>query len=235
MKKLILTLVLALIIGLAVGCSESPQNTETVNEDAGAEDGSVMTNVICVVDGDTIKVLYHGEEVSVRLIGVDTPETVHPTKAVQAYGQEASDFTKSKLTGKDVRLEFDVEKQDQYDRLLAYVWLGDSMFNEVLVAEGYAQVSTYPPNVKYVERFTAAQKTAREAGKGLWGLESDQGTAAPVETITEENGKIKGNINSRGEKIYHVPGGVYYNNTKPEEWFDTEEHAQAAGYRRSSR
>jgi len=227
MKKLILALVLALIIGLAGGCSESSQDTE-------AKDDSVMANVIRVVDGDTIKVLYHGEEVSVRLIGVDTPETVHPTKAVQVYGQEASDFTKSQLTGKDVRLEFDVEKKDQYDRLLAYVWLWDSMFNEVLVAEGYAQVSTYPPNVKYVERFTEAQKTAREAGKGLWGLE-DQEMASPADAIAGENGKIKGNINSSGERIYHVPGGAYYDITKPETWFNTEEEAQAAGYRKSSR
>ena len=223
-----MALVLSLFISLAGGCSGSPQDTE-------AEDDGVIYNVIRVVDGDTIKVLYQGEEVSVRLIGVDTAETVHPTKAVQAYGQEASDFTKSQLTGKNVRLEFDVEKQDQYDRLLAYVWLGDSMFNEVLVAEGYAQVSTYPPNVKYVERFTEAQKNAREAGKGLWGLETDQETAAPAEAIAGENGKIKGNINSKGEKIYHIPGGAYYDITKPEAWFNTEEEAQTAGYRRSSR
>ena len=124
--------------------------------------------------------LINGKTEKVRLIGVDTPETVHPTKEVEAYGQEASSFTKAQLTDKEIKLEFDVEERDKYGRLLAYVWLGDKLFNEVLVAEGYAQVATYPPNVKYVDRFTAAQKQAREANKGLWGMETASPSSASV-------------------------------------------------------
>ena len=89
----------------------------------------------------------------------------------QPYGPEASAFAKRELEGEEVRLELDVHKIDPYRRLLAYVYLPDGqMFNEVLVEEGYAQVATFPPNVKYQERFLKAQREAREANRGLWGL-----------------------------------------------------------------
>jgi micrococcal nuclease len=121
-----------------------------------------------VVDGDTVEVVLDGREIHVRLIGIDTPETVAPGEPVECYGPQASAYTKRSLEGRTVGLEFDVERQDQYGRTLAYVWLGDELFNETLVAEGYALVTTYPPNVKCVERFTAAQRAARRAGRGLW-------------------------------------------------------------------
>ena len=122
-----------------------------------------------VIDGDTIEVDLDGEIVDVRLIGIDTPETVDPSKPVGCYGPAASDFTKRMLEGQEVGIEFDVERLDRYGRTLAYVWLGDQLFNEVLVSEGFAQVSTYPPNVKYVNVFLKAQREARSAGRGLWG------------------------------------------------------------------
>jgi len=123
-----------------------------------------------VIDGDTIQL---DDSRKVRLIGVDTPETVHPQKEVEYYGKEASDFTKSMLEGKEVYLEYDVQPTDKYGRTLAYVWLSDgTLFNELLVLKGFAQVSTYPPNVKYVERFTMAQKQAIEANADLWAKES---------------------------------------------------------------
>ncbi|MBA7513271.1 hypothetical protein ES705_05282 [subsurface metagenome] len=113
-----------------------------------------------VIDGDTIR-LENGE--TVRLIGIDTPETVHPSKAVEYYGKEASDFTRMMVEGKQVKLELDVQKLDKYNRLLAYVYLKDGTFlNSELVKEGYAKVSTYPPNVKYADLFTKLQKEARE-------------------------------------------------------------------------
>jgi micrococcal nuclease len=107
-------------------------------------------------------------ELDVRLIGVDTPETVHPSKPVQCFGPKASSFTKTHLEGKQVRLEFDVEKRDRYGRTLANVWTGKKMFNEILIKRGFGQVSTYPPNVKYVDRFVAAQRAARNSNRGLW-------------------------------------------------------------------
>ena len=94
---------------------------------------------------------------------------MHPTELVECYGPAASRFTTSALEGRPVRLEFDVERLDRYGRTLAYVWLGDELFNEVLVREGYALVTTYPPNVKYVDRFIAAQRDARSHERGLWG------------------------------------------------------------------
>jgi len=130
--------------------------------------GKVVT-VSRVVDGDTIEVspAVGGVE-DVRLIGIDTPETYGGT---EPYGKGASAFTTQRLEGRKVALEFDVERVDPYGRVLAYIWLPDGkMFNEVLLREGYAQVATFPPNVKYVDRFLAAQRQARAEGAGLWGL-----------------------------------------------------------------
>jgi micrococcal nuclease len=136
----------------------------------------VPATVTRVIDGDTIEVASRGESFDVRLIGIDTPETVHPTEPVECYGLAASRFTTRMLDPdralgdrQDVRLEFDVEPLDRYGRTLAYVWLGEELFNETLVARGFAQVSTYPPNVKYVDRFIAAQRDARSHERGLWG------------------------------------------------------------------
>ncbi len=133
-----------------------------------AELGKVVT-VSRVVDGDTIEVSPAVGAISdVRLIGMDTPETYGGT---EPYGEEASAFTTQWIEGRKVALEFDVERIDPYGRVLAYVWLPDGkMFNEVLIREGYAQVATFPPNVKYVKRFLAAQRLARAEGAGLWGL-----------------------------------------------------------------
>lgn len=201
-----------------------------------------------VVDGDTF-VLTTGERV--RLIGVDTPETVKPGTEVQPYGKEASDFTKEKLTGQKVRLEFDVAETDRYGRLLAYVYLEDGTFyNELLLREGYAQVMTVPPNVKYADHFLKVQQEAREAGRGLWGIADDNHIKdkGEIDAAQEESedlnklyvdesgqGLIKGNINSKGEKIYHMPGGASYDATKPEVWFKTEQEAIDAGFRKAKR
>ena len=119
-----------------------------------------------VVDGDTI-VLSNGERV--RYIGIDTPETKHPSKPVQYFGKEASAYNKLLVEHKMVRLEFDVEKTDRYGRLLAYVYVGDTFVNAKLVEEGYAQVYTFPPNVKHQDLFLKLQREARENNRGLWG------------------------------------------------------------------
>jgi micrococcal nuclease len=128
--------------------------------------------ITTIVDGDTVKVhLDAGPTVTVRLTGIDTPETKHPTKPVQCFGVEASARTAELLpVGTVVGLERDVQDQDRYDRTLAYVWSADGtvMLNEQLVVEGYALTLTIPPNVKYAERFSAAAQGARENGPGLW-------------------------------------------------------------------
>lgn len=122
------------------------------------------------VDGDTFWIDDGSEKgLKVRLIGIDTPETVHPRKPVEYYGREASNFVKNLLHNKKVRLEFDVDKKDRYGRLLAYVYLKNGTFlNETLVKRGYAKVSTVPPNVKYADHFKKLERFARENEMGLW-------------------------------------------------------------------
>lgn len=127
--------------------------------------------VVGVADGDTIDVrpAGGGRRVRVRLIGVDAPESKDPRRPVECFAEEASRFT-ARLLGKLVRLEFDVEHLDRYGRTLAYVYLSDgTFFNLVLVEEGFAQPYTVPPNVRYADRFVEAGRRAREAGRGLWG------------------------------------------------------------------
>lgn len=135
---------------------------------------SDVVRVSRVVDGDTIEIDEPVDGIDVvRLIGVDAPETSHPVYGYQPHGSQAAEFTASWLDpGTEVALEFDVEKTDRYGRLLAYVWLLDSgiLFNELLLRKGHAQVATFPPNVKYTDRFLEAQREAREHGRGLWGL-----------------------------------------------------------------
>ena len=132
-----------------------------------------------VVDGDTLHVELNGKKEKVRLIGVDTPETKHPRKGKEFYGEEAYLFTKNKLEGKAVFLEFDVSQRDRYGRLLAYVWTAkpkqvpiseyeDIMFNIQLLKKGYARLMAVPPNVKYVYLFREYATQARKEGAGIW-------------------------------------------------------------------
>ncbi|HEX6401055.1 MAG TPA: thermonuclease family protein, partial [Actinomycetota bacterium] len=136
----------------------------------------VTAPVLRVVDGDTIHVLLDGHDVTIRLIGIDTPEAAIPDAPIECFGRRASDYTHDRLEGRTVDLEFDVERLDRFDRTLAYVWLGEELLNETLVRRGYALVTTFPPNVRYVERFTAAQDEARAEGAGLWARETCDGT-----------------------------------------------------------
>jgi micrococcal nuclease len=134
-----------------------------------AEDGAA--SIVRVVDGDTVRVQLGGREETVRLIGIDTPETVDPRSPVECFGEQASARTKALLpAGTGVRLVADVEPRDRYDRLLAYVYRDDGTFvNLALVADGFASVLTYPPNVAHESEFTAAAAEARDEGRGLWG------------------------------------------------------------------
>lgn len=131
-----------------------------------------------VVDGDTIVV---NNSQTVRLIGIDTPETVDPRRPVGCFGKEASNEAKGLLSGKEIILQKDVSETDKYKRLLRYVFLplADNQtlpagrqvlfVNDYLVREGFAKVLTYPPDVKYNEKFRQAEKEARENQRGLWG------------------------------------------------------------------
>jgi len=129
--------------------------------------------VVRVVDGDTVVVEPNPSPASergrtVRLIGVDTPETVHPSKPVEHFGREASAFTKRMAAGRRVRLEFDQERQDRYGRTLAYVYLEDgTLLNAELIRQGYGHAYTRFP-FRYLEEFRALEREAREQRRGLW-------------------------------------------------------------------
>ena len=171
------TVFFALLLVLALACEKTDGSNKPKK-----------LGIPCVVqrvtDGDTFTCLLDGkEEVKVRLIGIDAPEsrineravrqsqqTGIETQEIVKMGQRAKNFVKEIITkGTEVYLEFDVQRTDRYGRLLAYVWLRDGrMLNELILREGYAQVYTVPPNVKYQERFLSAQRYARENMKGLW-------------------------------------------------------------------
>ena len=126
--------------------------------------------VVRVVDGDTIHVLVAGRREKVRYIGVDTPETKHPTKGVQCFGRAAAAFNASLVGGERVRLVRDVEQRDRYGRLLAYVYRArDGLFvNAELARRGYAQPLSIPPDVRHAARFAALAREARARRRGLW-------------------------------------------------------------------
>ncbi|MFH1797818.1 MAG: thermonuclease family protein [Candidatus Omnitrophota bacterium] len=123
-----------------------------------------------VIDGDTIE-LSTGKRI--RYIGIDTPEVRKKTAGSwqydpKPYSLEASNYNKSLVEGKEVILEFDVEKQDKYSRWLAYVYKDGKMVNEELLKQGYAKVLVIPPNTKYRSRLNIAQTEAQQAHRGLW-------------------------------------------------------------------
>ena len=136
----------------------------------------VTARVERVIDGDTIQVRFEGKSYTVRLIGVDTPETKHPTEAVQYFGREASAFTKAHLEGKTVLLQKDRtgDTVDRYGRLLRYVLLDGDNFNARLIREGYAHAYRRFPFSKRTE-FIQLEDQARRRGIGLWGSVAEKG------------------------------------------------------------
>jgi len=137
-----------------------------------------------IIDGDTFVCVTIDNEEKIRLIGVDAPESRMNRKtqsdmeksgldykAIKALGRQSTEFIKTQIKPTDViKLELDIQKRDSNGRILAYVYLSNGkMLNELLVKEGFAQVATYPPNVKYKDIFLEAQREARENKKGLWG------------------------------------------------------------------
>lgn len=237
--------VLCLVVGLLayrLGLEHGEGRLLATLQAATAGPGMIPARVVEVVDGDTIKVEIGGRQYILRYIGVDTPETRHPDRPVEPYGLEATAANERLVAGKVVYLEKDVSETDRYGRLLRYVWVDGLMVNEELVRQGYARVSTFPPDVKYAERFLELEREAREAGRGLWGLETPAVPTAPPAALCPQGCVtpppgclIKGNIGSDGRGIYHPPDSPYYERTliepeKGERWFCTAEEAEAAGW-----
>lgn len=163
-------------------------------------------SVVSVVDGDTLKININGTTTTLRLIGIDTPETVDPRKTVQCFGKEASNKAKELLSGKKVRIEKDSTQGelDKYGRLLAYIYREDGLFyNKYMIEQGYAHEYTYNLPYKYQAEFKAAEKSARENQLGLWSPNTCSGNttnAASVTTTTQT--QTQANTNQASGKYY---------------------------------
>ena len=184
-----------------------------------------LVDVVSVVDGDTIKVLIEGKEITLRLIGIDTPETVDPRKPVQCFGLEASKKAKELLTGRKVRIEKDPTQGelDKYGRLLAYVYRDDGLFyNEYMIKQGYAHEYTYNIPYKYQTEFKADQKYAQDNKLGLWSPDMCNGNTTtsassgsaqviqentPVTTVTSTQTQTRTTYytSSYGSSKYYYP------------------------------
>ncbi|GED04211.1 thermonuclease family protein [Bacillus atrophaeus] len=160
---------LAVLVILLSGCQGVSSSHSGTTEKTVDVSDKIEVTVSRVVDGDTFIADVNGTEERIRLILVDTPETVHPTKAVQPYGKEASAFTKEMLENQIVYLEYDQEKRDKYGRLLAYVFLQDgTSFNKMLLEKGHARLAVFPPNIKYEDEYKQAEEAAKKEKLGLW-------------------------------------------------------------------
>ena len=175
---------LAIVIGLlALVALSTCASSKRSDSKPPARSATATASVTRVVDGDTIAVSVNGRTEKVRLIGIDTPESVKPGTPVQCFAREASDQTKHMLPrGTRVRLERDVDARDRYGRLLAYVYRdGDGLFvNLALVRDGFAVLDTIPPNVAHVDDFITAAADARHRDRGLW---SRCGNDVPVHRV----------------------------------------------------
>jgi len=180
-----------------------------------------LYKIVSVVDGDTIKVYINNKVETIRLIGLDTPETVDPRKEVQCFGLEASKKAKEMLEGKSVILEKDESQgeRDKYGRLLLYVYLEDNiLFNKWMIENGYGHEYTYNIPYKYQTEFKNAEKYARENKLGLW---ADDACSNFYEKKEVNNSEIIDNLNNPGPQvkksstgICHERGTTYYDKTK---------------------
>ncbi|WP_117161638.1 thermonuclease family protein [Paraliobacillus sp. X-1268] len=162
-KKLGLLLI---ILTLLTGCGLQTD----LNRETQTDSDLPSATVDRVVDGDTVHIILDGEEESVRLLLVDTPETKHPNLPVQPYGEQASKFAKEKLTeGTQIQLEYDGPKRDKYDRLLAYIWIDGELFNEMLLEEGFARYAyEYDPPYTHSDQLKEAETKAKAADLNIW-------------------------------------------------------------------
>lgn len=155
----------------------NPTSTQLDIKDVNAK-SSDLYEAKSIVDGDTIKILYDGKIETVRLIGIDTPETKHPTKLVECFGKEASNYLKDLISGKSIAIEVDLSQgiRDRYSRLLLYLFLEDGTnINEKMIRDGYAYEYTYNKPYKYQYLFKEAEKEAKENGRGLWNIDTCSG------------------------------------------------------------
>lgn len=246
-----LWLLSATFVVLAInGTAYAATSTQSSSSASVATDKVKVTSV---VDGDTIKVKLGTKTETIRIIGIDTPETVDPRKPVQCYGKEASARMKKLVNGKTVTLQKNpAEERDKYDRLLRYVFIGSKDIGASMIQDGYAFSYKEFPHPK-LDAYNKLETNAKNGNKGLWGdvcntstttvkkssssSKSSKSSSAPA-VSSSATCSIKGNINSSKEHIYHLPGCASYNQTiidtsKGEKIFCSEEEARTAGWRKA--
>ncbi|MGI2327402.1 thermonuclease family protein [Planococcus sp. YIM B11945] len=227
-----------LLIGLFMlsGCTLSDST------DTGGTIDRIEVDVVSVIDGDTIKIDFEGKEQTVRYLLIDTPETNHPSLGEQPLGKEATAENKRIINSGDVSIEFDEGGRfDDYDRLLAYIYVDGESVQEKMLEAGLARVAyVYPPNTRYLDEFEQTEQQARDAKIGIWefdnystdrGFNEDAYGTSKHAIENKNECTIKGNINRNGNKIYHLPSDGSYEQTNPEQWFCTEQQARDAGFR----
>lgn len=165
------------LLGAKPGISSDPRasTAQMGGNEPLTQNKALFPLVTRVIDGDTIVVVVNGVSEKIRLIGVDTPETVDPRKQVECFGKEASALTKTLLLNTSVIIEADATQgdRDKYGRLLRYVFLKDgTLINEKIISLGYGHEYTYRTPYKYQAQFNDAERSAREAQKGLWAPEA---------------------------------------------------------------
>jgi len=160
-QAILLIALLAILAALRHWCPEVFQPAPTGPLEPG------LYRVARVVDGDTFVLADVNEKI--RLLGADTPETVHPRRPIEPWGPEATEFTEEFLAGGEVRLEFDVEPRDKHGRILAHVWVGDRMLSEELIRAGLARAMLrYPFSAAVKSRLRRAEAEAKNARRGIW-------------------------------------------------------------------
>ncbi|MBM7553232.1 thermonuclease family protein [Thalassobacillus pellis] len=177
MMKSKMQVVILLILLLTSGCSmEMTDSAGGTNEEnnndpkAASENKTTNATVTRVVDGDTLEVSMNGEKEDVRLLLIDTPETVHPDKPVEPFGKEASQFVKETLANEEVRIDIGKEKRDKYGRLLAYVFIDGETIQEKLLRKGLARTAYLYNDLTMLDEFHKVQAKAIEKGIGVWSI-----------------------------------------------------------------
>lgn len=232
-----------------------PAVTKTKEQTEKPKNKYPIATVTNVVDGDTIEVSLNGKEEEIRMLLIDTPETKDPSKPIEKFGPEASAYAIQVLEGKQVGIQVGTEDRDKYGRLLAYVWVGDTTYQEMILKQGLAATAYLYNDLTMLNEFHKAQDVARNKKIGVWSIpgyahvDHDHGFHYEEKSKSESKPKEKpkqpvastpvpkGECNIKGNQsgIYHVPGGQYYDITKAEETFCSEAEAVAAGYRKSKR
>lgn len=270
--KVVSVCAILLLLGIGLAAllvpkkDEANQNNSNINESSSSQnddrDRAVPINdgiykVESVIDGDTFRINYKGELVSVRIIGVNTPEIATADAPGECYGEEARNYLKQSIEGQLITLSVDPSQddRDKYGRLLRHVGFNDGAnVAYSIIADGYGYEYTYETAHYYQQEYRDAEREARQKELGMWrsGVCTERATTStppsvstqtPIASTPQQQDKtncvIKGNISYYGgKKIYHVPGQKYYDETiineaMGERWFCSEEEAQAAGWRRS--